>query len=486
LAAVDPLIIAGAVLVLLGVLASKTSTRLGIPAVLLFLVLGMAAGSEGIGGIEFEDFGTAQTVGIVALAFILFSGGLDTEWTAVRPVLVRGLVMGTAGVAITAVVVGLVAVVVLELPLAAGLLLGAIISSTDAAAVFSVLRSRSVGLRDELRPLLEFESGSNDPMAVFLTIGFLEILTSAGTEPVALVPLFAQQMAVGGAVGYAFARGMIVAINRLRIEYDGLYPVLTTAAVLLTYGATAALGGSGVLAVYVAGLVVGGSPLIHKSSLMRFHDAIAWLMQIAMFLVLGLLVNPSELVPIAGRAMLLSAVLIFVARPVATYLGLVRSGMGARAKALVSWVGLRGAVPIILATFPLVEGIDQADTIFNVVFFIVLTSVLVQGTTIPVVARWLGVDAPMRPTRPYPLELGAPADGSTGLHEIEIPERSPIIGRRLVDLGLPKGTLVVLISRDDAFVVPQGATVLQPADKILLLADSDGLGRAQVIVEGRR
>lgn len=484
MASVDPLLIAGAVLVLLGVVASKLSARLGVPAVLLFLLIGMAAGSEGIGGIHFDDYRLAQELGIVALAFILFAGGLDTDWRAVRPVLARGLVLGTVGVAVTAVVVGLVAVVVFDLPVVVGLLLGAIISSTDAAAVFSVLRSRSVGLKGNLRPLLEFESGSNDPMAVFLTIGLLQLVTRPDTDVVGLAPLFAQQMAVGAAVGYALARALVLGVNRLRLEYEGLYPVFTTATVVLTYGVTAALGGSGVLAVYVAGLVVGNASIIHKATLVRFHDAIAWLMQITMFLVLGLLVFPSQLVPVAGRALLLSAAVVLLARPAATFLGLAGSGIGARGTALVSWVGLRGAVPIILATFPLVEGVEEAPIIFNVVFFIVLTSVLVQGTTIPLVARLLRVEAPLRRTRPYPLEVGAPADGSTSLHEVTVPEGSPSAGLRLVDLPLPDGTLVVLISREDAFVVPQGATVLEAGDEVLLLADAQNLDDARAALEG--
>ena len=479
-----PLMAAAAALVLLGVLASKISDRLGVPALLLFLVIGMLAGSEGLGGIDFTDFELAQAVGVVALAFILFAGGLDTEWRSVRPVLGSGVLLATFGVLVTAVVTGVVASWVLDVSLTVGMLLGAIVSSTDAAAVFAVLRSQSVSLKGRLRPLLELESASNDPMAVFLTVAFLELITEPGTTIFELIPVFLAQMSIGAAVGYVVARGSVAAINRLHLGYEGLYPVVLLAVVLLTYGVAAVLGGSGFLAVYIAGLVMGNSAFLHKKSLMRFSDGLAWLMQIAMFLVLGLLVFPSHLWPVAGRALLISAVLILVARPVATVAVLALTRFGARETLMVSWVGLRGAVPVVLATFPLVEGIPQADLIFNVVFFIVITSVLVQGTTIPVVARWLHVDAPLRHRRPYPLEFIESGNGTTDLHEIAIPEDSPAAGRQLVDLGLPRGALVVLVSREDEFVVPQGATVLLPGDTVLLLADQSTLSEARALIEG--
>lgn len=473
-----------AALILLGVLASKVSTKLGIPALLLFLAIGMLAGSEGVGGIAFDDAELAQSVGVVALAFILFAGGLDTRWTEVRPVARLGIALATVGVLVTAVVVGTLASVILDVPWKVGLLLGAIISSTDAAAVFAVLRSRSVGLRGPLRPLLELESGSNDPMAVFLTLAFLEMVVDPGTTVLEVVPVFGLQMVVGLAVGYGVARIAVPAVNRLRLEYEGLYPVVLIAVVLMTYGIAALLGGSGFLAVYVAGIVMGNLPFLHKKSLMRFADGLAWLMQIAMFLVLGLLVFPSDLLPVALRALLVSAVLILIARPLATLALLIPARFGVRGSMMVSWVGLRGAVPIILATFPLVEGIPQAELIFDVVFFVVLTSVLVQGTTIPLVARWLRVDTPLHERRTAPLELVDSPNGTTDLHELVVAADGPAAGRQLVDLGLPDGTLIVLIGRGDDFAVPQGSTVLHPGDTVLLLAHREALPRARAIVEG--
>ncbi|MGD9797677.1 MAG: potassium/proton antiporter [Acidimicrobiia bacterium] len=476
---------AGAGLVLLGVVASKVSARLGVPALLLFLILGMLAGSEGVGGIHFADFEAAQTVGVVALAVILFAGGLETEWSTVRPVMGRGLLLATFGVLMTAAVAGLFASWILGLSLTAGLLLGAIISSTDAAAVFSVLRSRSVGLKGQLRPLLELESGSNDPMAVFLTLGFLELLTDDGTAVGDLAPIFVAQMAVGGVIGFLVAKGAVVVINRIRLDYEGLYPVVLMALVLLIYGVAAMLGGSGFLAVYVAGLVMGNARFLHKRSLVRFADGLAWLVQIAMFLVLGLLVFPSDVVSVAGRALLVSLVLIFLARPLATGTLLLLTRFGLRETALVSWVGLRGAVPIILATFPLVEGVPEGDLIFNVVFFTVLTSVLLQGTTIPLVARWLRVDAPLdhRPTHLFDVDAGG---READLHEIVVAGDSPAADSQIVDLHLPDSALIVLVSRDGELVVPKGSTVLRSGDAVLVLAAGQALADARALISGTR
>jgi potassium/hydrogen antiporter len=473
-----------ALLVLGGVLASKVSSRLGVPALLLFMGVGMLAGSEGVGGIEFTDYELAQTVGIVALAYILFAGGLGTGWRDIRPVLGHGVGLATVGVAITAAIAGSVAAWALGLSWTTGLLLGAIISSTDAAAVFSVLGSRNASLRGELRPLLEFESGSNDPMAVFLTIGFIQLLTEPDRSVTSLVPLFLQQATVGLVAGVVIATATIWTINRMRLEYDGLYSVVTLTIVMLTYASTAALGGSGFLAVYVAGILMGNSEFVHKKSLHRFHEAIAWLGQISMFLVLGLLVFPSRLLDVAGRSLLVAFALIVLARPVATFAVLCLTRFGVRDQLMVSWVGLRGAVPIVLATFALQAGVPEAQLIFDVVFFCVLTSVLIQGTSIPLVARWLGVDAPVPERRNYPLEAVSSGHEGATLHELVLGPGSPAADRPIVELGLPKGSLVVLVSRGDEFVVPQGSTTLYARDTVLVLADATQLAHVRHIIEG--
>jgi len=483
---IDIIFLTIAILLLLSIFASKASVRLGIPALLLFLLIGMLAGSEGIGEIPFDDPRMAQSLGVVALSFILFSGGVDTSWSKVRTTLRHAMALSTLGVFITAFLVGGFAYFFLNFTLYEGLLLGAIVSSTDAAATFAVLRSRSVGLRGQIEPLLELESGSNDPMAVFLTLGIISLLNDPTASIVSLIPTLLLQMILGVVFGYGIGKLTTFVINRIRLEYDGLYPVLTLSIVLLTYGITEFVGGNGFLAVYITGLVLGNSDFIHRRSLMRFHDGLAWLMQITMFLVLGLLVFPSQLVSVIGVGLLVSVVLMFVARPLSVQLLLLFSKMNFREKTMISWVGLRGAVPIILATFPLLAGIPKANEIFNLVFFVVLTSVLLQGTTLPQVARWLGVVEPA-PAKPRsPLELDSSDSLKSELVEIEVPTYSAIIGKQLVDLHLPPNTLIVLVGRDDDFIVPRGSTIFQPGDRLLVIADKMVIPEVRLIIEEKR
>ena len=477
------ILLAAAVLVLTSVLVSKISDRFGVPALLLFLILGMLAGSDGPGGIYFDDPALAQFIGVNALVLILFSGGLGTAWRRVRPVLKEGLLLSTAGVFITALVVGLFSSLLLGLPLVEGLLLGSIVSSTDAAAVFSVLRSKGISLKGRLKPLLELESGSNDPMAIFLTVGLIQLIAQPDLSPLNLIVLFVRQMLVGAAVGYLMGRAMLSLINRLKLGYEGLYPVLTLSLVFLTFGVTDLLGGSGFLAVYLAGLVLGHHDFVHKRSLARFHDGLAWITQIAMFLTLGLLVFPSRLVPIIGVGLLIAGCLMFVARPVGILLSLLPSALGWREKTFVSWVGLRGAAPIILATFALLAGLEQANLIFDVVFFVVLTSVLLQGTSIPLAARWLRVDAPIVPKRLYPIEYTPMGGFKSELKEMPIPPNSKVAGKAIVELGLPDDFLVILVARQNDFLVPSGGTVLQTGDTLLILSDRESLATVKARFE---
>lgn len=469
----EHLLLGASVFLLLGIMASKASGRLGVPALVIFLLIGMLAGTDGLGKIHFDNSVQAQSLGVVALAFILFAGGLDTEWKSVKPVMGPGLILATLGVVLTAALVGGFAIWALGFSPLEGLLLGAIISSTDAAAVFAVMRSKGVGLKGELKPLIELESGSNDPMAVFLTIGLIRLMTEPDAPLFDLVPAFVLQMGVGAAAGYAVGKLLPLLVNRLRLEYEGLYPVLTLATVLLTYSATTVMGGNGFLAVYIAGMVVGNSDFLHKRSLMRFHDGLAWLMQIAMFITLGLLVFPSQLPAVVGTGLLVSAFLILVARPLSVFAGLHFTALGWREKAMVSWVGLRGSVPIILATFPLVAGIPNAALFFNLVFFIVLTSVMLQGTSIPLVARWLKVDAPVPVKVDYPIEFNRTGHLKSEMVELQVGERSAIAGKSIIDAGLPKGALIVMLSRDKEFIVPGGSTVIRPGDTMLFFADDE-------------
>ncbi|GER84362.1 K+/H+ antiporter [Thermogemmatispora aurantia] len=388
-------LLVASLLLLLSVLAWKIAGKLGIPALLLFLGLGMLAGSDGPGGIYFDNAQLAQAVGIVALVLILFAGGLETRWSMVRPALGGALLLSTLGVLLSALVVALFSAWLLHASPLEGLLLGALISATDAAAVFSVLAARNLHLSGQLLPLLELESGTNDPMAVFLTLGLIRLLSEPETPLLSVLLLFVQQMGIGLVLGLVIGGLAIWLIRQLHLDVEGLYQVLTIALALFTYAATALLGGSGFLAVYLVGLLLGNSRVEGIERIGRFHDSLAWLMQIAMFLILGLLVFPSRLPAVALAGVLITLVSVLVARPLAVLLALLPlRRMPLREKLFVAWVGLRGAVPIVLATFPLLAGLPRAELLFDLVFFVVLASVLLQGTTVPLVAGRLGVARP--------------------------------------------------------------------------------------------
>ena len=391
---IEALFIIFSALIILSIFTIKLSARFGIPSLVLFLVIGMLAGSDGPGGLYFDNPQLVQTLGVIALVLILFSGGLDTEWNSVRLVLWNGLSLSTIGVLLTALLVGWFVSVVQGWSFLEGLLLGAIVSSTDAAAVFMVLRARNAKLPPTLANLLELESGSNDPMGVVLTLAIIQLLTNPATSLGELLGFFVIQMTVGAVLGVVMGELMRWTLNTLKLELRGIYPVLSVAFALLTYGLTAELQGSGFLAVYLAGLFVRRRPVAHQRSLVHFHDGLAWLMQITMFLILGLQVFPARLLPIAGIGLLVSLFLILAARPLSVYVALAFSRLSFREQTLIAWVGLRGAVPVVLATFPVLAGIQQADTIFHLVFFIALSSVLLQGPPIPWIIRILRLDRP--------------------------------------------------------------------------------------------
>ncbi|MBK8022385.1 MAG: potassium/proton antiporter [Chloroflexi bacterium] len=461
------ILIFAATLILLSITLSQAASRLGVPALLLFLAIGMLAGSDGPGQIAFDYPAITQAVGIVALIFILFSGGFDTDVATVLPILRTGLSLATLGVLVTAVAVGLFAYTVLGFTLETGLLLGAVIASTDAAAVFGVLRARSVRLKGRLKPLLEFESGSNDPMAVFLTLGMLTLIAQPGRSVLDLLPMFVAQMGLGLVGGLVIGQGLIWILRRLRLQYDGLYPVLTFSGVLLAYSATALVGGSGFVAVYLVGILLGRADFVHKASLNRFHDGIAWLMQIAMFVILGLQVFPSQLIAVAPQGILTAAFLILVARPLSVFAATLLSPFSIRERLYISWVGLRGAAPIILATFPLLAGVATPVPMFNLVFFVVLASTLLQGTTLVPLARRMGLydDTPERPSLLARMLAGGPLRAN--LVEIAVHPESAAVGRRLIDLALPPGSLITLLRRRDEVIVPGGSTEFEAGDDLL-------------------
>jgi cell volume regulation protein A len=361
-------------------------------------------------------------------------------------------------------------------------LLGAIVSSTDAAAVFSVLRSKKITLSNKLRSLLEFESASNDPMAVFLTISALMLITTSGSTPLSLLPKFALEMGLGFAFGMGLGWISVKIINKINLDYDGLYPVLLMTFVLLIYSISSFLKGNGFLAVYVAGIFIGNSRFIHKNSLIRFNEGLAWLMQITMFLALGLLLNPSELIPYIIPGILAALVLMFIARPVCVYICTAFTKMRFNEKTMVSWVGLRGAVPIILATFPFVYNIEDYNRIFNVVFFIVFISALTQGVSLGKVAGFLKLGRPLGVKRRYPIEFEQIEGINADLFEIIIPNQSQAVGKKIVDLKLPQQSLVALISRGSGFLIPHGSTVIEEGDIFLALGRDSDLSVIEKIV----
>lgn len=479
---IEYILLGASVLLLFSIIASKVAAKLRVPALIIFILVGMFAGSEGPGGIEFDDAWAAQLLGVIALAFIIFSGGLHSSWKRVSPVLWVGVSLSTVGVFLTAILVGLFVHYLFDFSLISALLLGAIVSSTDAAAVFSVMSSSGTQLKTRLKDLLEFESASNDPMAVILTLGFVHLITNPEASIWGMILLLVQQMVLGILIGFFMGKAIVFKLNRLRLDFEGLYPVLTLSLVIFTYGITASVGGSGFLAVYIAGLIMGGSDFVNKQSLTRFHDGLAWLMQIVMFLILGLLVFPSQILPVMFMGIIISIFLIFIARPIGVILSLPFGQMNFKEKTFISWVGLRGAVPIILATFPLLAGVPKADILFNVVFFIVITSVLIQGTTIPVVAKWLGVDSPDSQTKTEHVEFEFNYDGNSQKIELVVPNTSVAIGKQVVELGLPQSAIIILIKRESNSIVPSGGTVINGGDKLLFLVENKDLPKIQSIL----
>jgi potassium/hydrogen antiporter len=465
---VNALMLAGGLLLLLGIASSKFSARLGLPVLVLFLGLGMLAGSEGLGGIPFEDYGLANALGSVALALILFDGGLRTPMASVRAAWRPALSLATVGVLLTAALTGAAAAWVLGVPPLHGALLGGIVGSTDAAAVFAVLRSGGVRLPDRLQATLEIESGSNDPMAIFLTLGLTQVITGQADSAGAVAMLFVLQFGVGALVGVAVGRGAPWAVNRVNLDAAGLYPVLVSACGILAFGLAAVLGGSGFLAVYLAGIVLGNSPIVFKRGILLFHDAAAWLGQIGLFVMLGLLSFPSRLLAVAGEGLLIALVLIFVARPLAVAVSAFPFGFRAPELALLSWVGLKGAVPITLATFPLMAGVEGADLLFNVVFFVVLVSAVTQGWSLPAVARRLGLARPSDPAPPLSVEIHALRHVDGEIVEYTVAPSARVAGQALRDLALPEGVVVTLVVRGDAVIMPRGTTSLRPGDHVFV------------------
>ncbi|MEW5929819.1 MAG: potassium/proton antiporter [Gemmatimonadota bacterium] len=477
--AIDRILLVGALLLLVGVVSSRFSARLGLPVLVLFVAVGMLAGSEGIGGIFFEDYELAHGFGTVALAVILFDGGLRTSFASIRPALAPALSLATVGVLLTALVTGAAASYVLGVPLPVGLLLGSIVGSTDAAAVFSVLRSGGLRLPPRLGGTLEVESGSNDPMAVFLTVGLLEVLLGRMEPGADLLLLFARQMVLGALVGLLVGKGAAHVVNRVEMGAAGLYPVFTAAAGLLAYGLAAVLGGSGFLAVYLAGIVLGNSRIVFRRGILLFHDGAAWLAQIGMFVLLGLLSFPSRLLQVAGPALLVAAVLIFVARPLAVAVSLLPFRFPPREVLFLSWAGLKGAVPIVLGIFPLLFGLPGADLLFNVVFFVVLVAATTQGWTLPPLARALGLQTAAAPEPPVSLEITSLKHVDADIVAFPVEAHDRIAGSLVRDLALPDEAVIAMITRGQRVIPPRGSTRIEPGDHVFFVLGRGTEARVQ-------
>lgn len=466
---IDKLLLLAAVLILLGVLSSKISARLGLPVLVLFLITGMLAGENGIGGIVFDNAVAAHALGTLALALILFDGGLQTPVSSIKRVWKPASLLATVGVLVTAAIAGLAASWMLGLPVLEGMLLGAIIGSTDAAAVFSLLRNAGIHINQRLKSVLEIESASNDPMAIFLTVGLLEVLVNGMPLGWGLLRLFLMQMGVGALVGLGVGWSVLRLLSRIKLVATGLYPVLVAAGGLLAYGISANLGGSGFLAIFVAGVMIGNQKFVFQRSTFLFMDGLAWLSQITMFVVLGLLVDPVSLLEVWFEGLVIAMVLVLIARPLAVAPLLTLFGFNLRETALVSWVGLRGSVPIILAIFPLLFGLPNAPLIFNVVFFVVLLSATVQGSTLALVARKLGLTEKPPAAPAATLEISSLQDVDAEIVEYTLGSDARAAGRLLSQMALPEGVVVAMVTRGSAVIPPRGSTRLEAGDHLFVV-----------------
>ena len=482
------IIFIGSILIFCSILITKAGGRFGMPTLLLFLLAGMLFGCDGL-GIQFSNIGQAQFVGMVALCVILFTGGVETRLSDIRPVLGPGLTLSTVGVLLTTALTGafiyalsLWDVFSFELPVIVCFLLAATMSSTDSASVFNILRGKNINLKNDLQPMLELESGSNDPMAYILTIVLIQLsltVCGEGTEELqvpalvvdslkVLVQQFASGAMIGAGAGFAASWFM----NRINIDNTPLYSIMLLSIVFFTFSVADMLGGNGYLAVYLAGIIVGNKRIKNRRQVVAFFDGMTWIMQIGMFLLLGLLVDPSEMWKTAFVALLVGVFMMFVARPLSVFTSLLPfKNISMSSKIFTSWVGLRGAVPIIFAMYPVVENVPGSDAIFNIVFFITLLSLVLQGTTIVSAARRLDLLLPVAVEKQFDVELPEEAGEQSEITITEelIAEK----GNTLQALALPRGMLVIFIKREGRYIVPNGSLELLPGDRLLVIASSE-------------
>jgi cell volume regulation protein A len=475
------IVLIGSVLLFISIIAGKTGYRFGVPILVLFLGVGMIFGNDGF-GLEFSNPEHAQFIGVLALNTILFSGGMDTKYTEIRPVMVHGIILATLGVLLTAVITGVFVYFLTQHVFTAitfsfleAMLLSSVMSSTDSASVFAILGTKGLALKERLKPLLELESGSNDPMAYLLTITFIQMLKTGGGSWWEIAGNLVLQLSVGIVLGYVFGRIVVKLINKINLDNASLYPVLLLTVLFMIYSITNNLKGNGYLAVYISGLVIGNSKFVHKKTSKKFMDGMTWLFQIVMFLTLGLLVSPSELLPVVAIGLAISLFMIFCARPLAVWISLLPlKRMSGKARHYVSWVGLRGAAPILFATYPWTANLPNAQIIFNIVFFVTLVSLLLQGTTVPVVARWLGLIGEKHTRNDLStFEVDFPDDIKSSMSEITLTGKHLAHGNRIMDMPMPEKTLVVMVKRGEHYFVPTGSTELEPGDILLVISDNE-------------
>lgn len=474
----ENILLIGSVLLFVSIVVSKTGYRFGVPTLLVFLLVGMLFGSDGL-GLQFHNADEAQFIGMVALSIILFSGGMDTKFSEIRPVLSQGILLSTVGVLLTTLFTGLFIYwisgfehVSITMSLITAMLLAATMSSTDSASVFNILRSQSMNLKHNLRPMLELESGSNDPMAYMLTIVLIQFINSSGMGMMDILGSFCIQFIVGGASGFLLGRLAILILNKINLNNQSLYPILLLSFIFFTFTVTDLCKGNGYLAVYIAGIMVGNNRITNRKEISTFMNGMTWLFQIIMFLTLGLLVNPHEMLNIAVPALLIGVFMIVFARPLSVLICLLPfKKMNFNSRIFVSWVGLRGAVPIIFATYPVVANIPDSNQIFNIVFFITILSLVVQGTTISWIAKLLHLATPLEKTgNDFGVEI--PDEINTDLRDIILTEEMLAKGNRLMDMNLPKGTLVMLVKRGNEFMIPNGSLQLHAGDKLLIISEN--------------
>lgn len=475
----ENILLIGAILIFCAIMISKTGYRFGIPTLLLFLLVGMGFGTDGL-GLEFNSAKDAQFIGMIALSIILFTGGMDTKLRDIKPVMAQGMILSTVGVLLTTLLTGGFifwlsgfSSMNIAMPILTSLLLAATMSSTDSASVFNLLRSQRMNLKENLKPMLELESGSNDPMAYMLTIALIQVIASgSGFDLGLLVKDLLVQFFVGGVMGYAFGRLAVWLINKVDLSNSSLYPILLLSLVFITFTITDLLHGNGYLAVYILGVIVGNARLVFRKEINTFMNGLTWFSQIVMFLSLGLLVNPHEMLGVSVCAMLIGLFMIFVARPLTVMLCLLPfRQMTFKAKCFVSWVGLRGAVPIIFATYPVVSEIPGSQVIFNIVFFITLLSLIFQGMTIAPVAKWLSLDLPEeKEGNEFGVEI--PEEIDSQLTDVTLTPEMLEDGNRLMDMNIAPGTLVMLVKRGSEFMIPNGRMELKVGDKLLYISEN--------------